>query len=429
MIFHAALQDQIVMKKIAAEIKNREANLYCYAKKPEEKDYIELRHFELSQIYSTYIRKFATFVTSCGILELTPTKQLEFIRNTPSSDVIYIYKVAKELIEIIIIKYFSNTLFCCKYRIYRNALKLYYVDLVRLYRICYMCVTESINHMETCDIKLLKDIDWMVRDFIKLTEDTSRNVGGMASQLKEPLPAAITYFKPTPDLLKNLREFIKAKEDVVQIKEDEKNIRQYPVYQGVAPKVPAANEDEEFDLDADLQAKPKEEEGEFNLDEPQGEDFMTQVKQQKSVEETKHYTTSMVPPQVKPVPNKKSTENENELLGFAQGGTGGNDEFDKLFGGSSTNPVVAPPRPAQPPVPQARPQQSAYDQFAQFYTTYKPTENPNLAPNPYAQNPYAQPQAMPPARPANKAPTPFDEVESKYSGLQPSPSGGGNEMW
>jgi len=38
-IFHVALQDQLTIKPIAAELKERENLLYSYAKKPEEQEY------------------------------------------------------------------------------------------------------------------------------------------------------------------------------------------------------------------------------------------------------------------------------------------------------------------------------------------------------------------------------------------------------
>ena len=58
-----------------------------------------------------------------------------------------------------------------------------------------MCVTESINHVENLSLDQIKKVDTMCKSFIRLTEDTQKQVGGMASQLKDPLPATITYFK------------------------------------------------------------------------------------------------------------------------------------------------------------------------------------------------------------------------------------------
>ena len=86
-------------------------------------------------------------------------------------------------------------MFCCKYRIYRNSLKLLYVDLVRLYRVCYLCVTETINNLERFSLDEIKKVSEMCKSFIKLTEETQKQVGAMISQFKESLPATITYFK------------------------------------------------------------------------------------------------------------------------------------------------------------------------------------------------------------------------------------------
>lgn len=85
-------------------------------------------------------------------------------------------------------------MFCCKYRIYKNVLKLMYIDLVRLYRVCYCCITETISNLEKLSLEEIRKANESCQDFIKLTEDAKIQVGAMLSQLKDSIPVAITYF-------------------------------------------------------------------------------------------------------------------------------------------------------------------------------------------------------------------------------------------
>lgn len=86
-------------------------------------------------------------------------------------------------------------MFCCKYRIYKNILKLLYYDLARLYKVCYACITEAIANLDKLNIDQAKKLKDMCENLAKLSEDTQLQVGAMLSQLKESMSQTISYFK------------------------------------------------------------------------------------------------------------------------------------------------------------------------------------------------------------------------------------------
>jgi len=135
------------------------------------------------------------FIIEFKLIDQSPKKQLEMIKATSPEDVVSIYNNTKETLSIITNKFYTNTLFCCKYRIYKNILKLLYIDVVRLYRICYFCVSEGLNNIKKLDAEQAKALHGMVQSFIDVTAETQKQVDGMSSQLKEPLPVLINYFK------------------------------------------------------------------------------------------------------------------------------------------------------------------------------------------------------------------------------------------
>jgi CTP:phosphocholine cytidylyltransferase-like protein len=140
------------------------------------------------------------FIIEFKLIDQSAKKQLEMIKTTSPEDVVCIYNNAKEMLSLITSKFYTNTLFCCKYRIYKNILKLLYIDLVRFYRICYFCVSENLNNIKKLDAEQAKALHSMCQSFIEVTADTQKQVGGMSSQLKEPLPVLINYFKVTLSL-------------------------------------------------------------------------------------------------------------------------------------------------------------------------------------------------------------------------------------
>lgn len=135
------------------------------------------------------------FIIEFKLIDQSPKNQLEMIKGTSVEDAVCIYNQAKELLSIINNKIYNNSLFCCKYRIYKNILKLLYIDLVRLYRICYFCVTESLNSIKKMSAEQARNLYEMCRSFIEVTEETRKQVEGMSSLLKEPLPVVINFYK------------------------------------------------------------------------------------------------------------------------------------------------------------------------------------------------------------------------------------------
>lgn len=141
------------------------------------------------------MKKLVAFIIDFKLIDQNAKKQQEMIKTMSAEDLVTVYNNAKQMLTMINSKFYSNTLFCCKYRIYKNVLKLLYVDLVRFYRICYYCVTEGLENMKRMSLDQVRDIYNICKSFMQLTEETQKQVGGMASQIKDPLPVVINYFK------------------------------------------------------------------------------------------------------------------------------------------------------------------------------------------------------------------------------------------
>ena len=98
------------------------------------------------------------FIIDYKLIDRPSKEQLERIKKAETKEVIRAFDQASKMIIMINTKFYSNTLFCCKYRIYRNILKLLYIDIVRFYRICYFCVNESDDKIKQMTIDQAKSI-------------------------------------------------------------------------------------------------------------------------------------------------------------------------------------------------------------------------------------------------------------------------------
>jgi len=155
----------------------------------------EVKHTELSKAYSKYIKNFAFLILDCKILQESPMQQLDRLRASSPSEVIWVYNRLKEQMAIIIKEIYPNILFCCNYRIYKNMVKLLYIDLAKLYKVCYSCVVELTKDLGRLDLNLLMEVREMCKSFIEYSKEIEEQVSSMIAHLKEPLTQTIYLFK------------------------------------------------------------------------------------------------------------------------------------------------------------------------------------------------------------------------------------------
>ncbi len=217
---------------------------------------------------------------------------------------------------------------------------------------------------------------------------------------------------------------------------------------GYAPAAPG--NEEEYNLEdnpegngnANANAEKQGEDEDYNIGEGGLDEFMTSLKQERKSEAPAPYATVVkrAPEEAKarktaaprPVPvASRAVENDNEIMGFAQGGAPPAkpkqkaDEFEQLFGDIPAEQRAPAAQVTRPPdTRKPAPPSSSYDQFAAYYTTYQ---------QPVAKPPASSYQPSNPAgygqqSPAQAGPNAFDDVASKYSRPNPGADGAG-EFW
>jgi len=196
-IFHVALQDQDTSMKTAKELKALELSHYNKKlSKNELKQCIiiaEKNHVELSQLYSVYIKNLSLFITDYKLIDKLEEIQIRMIRSKGMDDVLGIYEIAKEMLQNISGNFYRRDEFCMKYRIYKNMLRLLYIDLIRLYRICYYCVIALSSKLKDMEFDQAKVFLQIYNSFEIVTEETKGYL--MAIRDSDPLPATLNYFK------------------------------------------------------------------------------------------------------------------------------------------------------------------------------------------------------------------------------------------
>jgi len=99
------------------------------------------------------------------------------------------------MVKISMNTFFANTLFCCKYRIYKNILKLLYKDISIFYQICNFCITKLLDQIHSMSLLDAKRIEHYHNNFVKMTDELQNVVAGMFSQLKESPTYLVHFYK------------------------------------------------------------------------------------------------------------------------------------------------------------------------------------------------------------------------------------------
>jgi len=73
--------------------------------------------------------------------------------------------------------------------------KLLYIDLAKLYKVCYSCVVELTKDLGRLDLNLLMEVREMCKSFIEYSKEIEEQVSSMIAHLKEPLTQTIYLFK------------------------------------------------------------------------------------------------------------------------------------------------------------------------------------------------------------------------------------------
>lgn len=73
--------------------------------------------------------------------------------------------------------------------------KLLYADLVKLYKICYSCVTELTKDLQKLDLKTMMEVKEMCKSFIEYSKEIEGQISSIIAHLKESLPQIIYFFK------------------------------------------------------------------------------------------------------------------------------------------------------------------------------------------------------------------------------------------
>ena len=74
-------------------------------------------------------------------------------------------------------------------------MKILYIDVAKMDRICYSYVIEGNRSLEELDLNQAIKANNMYNSFINCTDETDRQMNALTNQLKEPLPDTIEFFK------------------------------------------------------------------------------------------------------------------------------------------------------------------------------------------------------------------------------------------
>ena len=208
-IFHMSLQDALLTKFISAELLRKEDTLYSFAKKIDDTCYESLKHFEISTLYTKYIRIFLLISKEGTFVYLQEKELPEYFKSLNGSELLWVYDKIEDLI-ITIIKIFAEAHFCAKYRIYKCIYQLLFQDIERFNKSLIIALNELTLRIKTFEIENAIKVCHCFANYIEITKDIKAKIELITHVVKLQV-MHIKYFEGDESQLKILKEYVDQK--------------------------------------------------------------------------------------------------------------------------------------------------------------------------------------------------------------------------
>eukprot|EP00347_Sterkiella_histriomuscorum_P001591 403371440 len=209
-ILHRCLQDPGLSQKMAQELKSKEHLLHSYQKKASDQSYEAKMYAEVSQLYNAYIKfyyntKLQSSVLNCRMTEVSPK-----LKSYNIQDLLKNYENFDALIsEIFAI--FEHQNFAKRTRLLSNVIYLLFQDLIQIYKVFYVLVTEILERFTDLQIDLAKKAFVVYQNFVNLTQTMRSKCNFIMAEFNFTVKLP-EFYQPDPVLVQTLKICIEEKQ-------------------------------------------------------------------------------------------------------------------------------------------------------------------------------------------------------------------------
>jgi hypothetical protein len=149
-IFHRAMQNIKVNRKIYKDLKAKEHLLHPYASRAKDTTYNIKIYTEISKNYSNYVKFYVNIANKTEILSKPMTKISEDVRELKTNDILKNYEYFEALVTQIFAQ-FQHANFCRQTRLFSNYIFMLFKDLIKVYKVYYVHVTEILERFASLE--------------------------------------------------------------------------------------------------------------------------------------------------------------------------------------------------------------------------------------------------------------------------------------
>jgi hypothetical protein len=185
-VFHRALQNIKVNRKIYKDLKSKEHLLHPYQNKKAETDYNLKMYTEISRVYADYIKFYLNIACKTDILAKGMQKISDDVRALRTKDILLHYEYFEALVTQIF-NLFQHANFCRQTRLFSNLIFMLFKDLIKIYKVYYVHVTEILERFPALSAEEGQKAFVMYQNFVNLTDSIKNKANKLIYTFNFPI--------------------------------------------------------------------------------------------------------------------------------------------------------------------------------------------------------------------------------------------------
>lgn len=157
----------------------------------------------LSKQYVEYLTRLIKFVSKTSLLSKKVSDAPKYVKKLATSDIFLVYDEFEKFITLIM-QVFENKEFCRKHRLFQNFVYMLFLDLIKIYNVYYIMVTEVLDRFKRMAGKDMDRAYAMYKAFLSFTENVKREANSIPLVFGFVFKAP-SYYTPDPKLEKTLQ--------------------------------------------------------------------------------------------------------------------------------------------------------------------------------------------------------------------------------
>ena len=125
-----------------------------------------------------YLKGLIKFITKTSLMSRKVQEAPRYIKKLRTSDIIMVYEQFDKFVNQIL-AIFENKEFCLRTRLFQNFVYMLFLDLIKIYNIFYIMVTEILDRFKNMTFQDMEKSFKIYRNFIKFTDDVKKEANAI----------------------------------------------------------------------------------------------------------------------------------------------------------------------------------------------------------------------------------------------------------